>query len=252
MLSTRKQRVERVNTGTVVGVDNRILEVETNTVFTDYIAENYERLMRETCKFGIDPEMAGDLINDVWKSYKEDEANGNCYDMSKGNRDGLVSAEQSVYGRIKRYAMNNKYRKQNEAPMYNTTSGKYVVKEIAASFTSDDLDEMTDCQKQYALMNSYDDLDTVEDRLSLAENIQYLLTFESKLPVINVIDVLIKMRNNLANIDMSIFKEFREAGKEFREAFTVVFKTAMKDPDFFAVELDKAKKEFYSLKDVIA
>ena len=33
------------------------------------------RLVNEAPKFGIDPELSADLINDVW-SYKIDEANG--------------------------------------------------------------------------------------------------------------------------------------------------------------------------------
>lgn len=253
MVSTmrkRVERVERVNTGTVSGVDNVMREVETNSEFTDFIAKNYERLVDEAPKFGIDPEFSVDLINDVWHSYKIDEANGNCYDMCKGNRDGFISLEQSVYGRIKLYAKNKRYQKATEAPRFNKATGKYEMKEIASSFTSEELDTMTGCQKQYAQMNSYDDLGAVEDKLALAENIQYLLAFGDKLglPVLNVIETIMDMRDKLSDIDMSIFKGFREADREFREAFTAVFNTAVKEPDYFAVELAKARKEFDAIQ----
>lgn len=245
MVSTMRKRVERVNTGTVSGVNNKMREIETNSEFTDYIANNYERLVNEAPKFGIDPELSADLINDVWRSYKIDEANGNCYDMCKGNREGYISLEQSIYGRIKRYSQNVRYQRATEAPRFNKKTGKYEMKEIASSITSDDLSTLSGCQKQYALMNSYDDLSVVEDRVVLSENIQYLLSFGEKLglPVINVIETIIKMKDSLQSIDMSIFSGFRDAGDEFKEAFTAVYMTAVQEPDYFAAELDKAKAE---------
>ena len=254
MISTLRRENERVNLGTVAGIDNIMRDVESNREFTSYIEENYERLVKEVIKFGINPEFAVDLINDVWQSYKIDEANNNCYNAEKGNKDGFISVEQAVYGRIKRYSQNKRYHRITEAPKYNEHTKKYEVKEIPASFNSEDLDNMTACQKQYALMGSYDELSVVEDKLALAENIQYLLGFGNRLgmPVLNVIEVLLKMRNNLSNIDMSLFNGFREAGREFREAFSIVLTAAMRDPDFFEEAFAKARAEFESVHDVIA
>lgn len=248
MVSTmrkRVERVERVNTGTVSGVNNKMRELETNSEFTDYVANNYVKLVNDAPKFGIDPALSEDLINDVWRSYKIDEDNGNCYDMCKGNREGYISLEQSIYGRIKRYSQNVRYQRPTEGSRFNKTTGKYEMKEIASSITSEDLDALSGCQKHYALMNSYDDLSVVEDRVVLSENIQYLLSFgdELGLPVINVIETIIKMKDSLQSIDMSIFSGFRDAGAEFKEAFTSVYKTAVQEPDYFEAELDKAKAE---------
>lgn len=252
MVSTMRKRVERVNTGTVSKVDNVMRELETNSEFTDYITKNYKRLVDEVPKFGIDSEYSADLIHDVWRSYKIDEANGDCYDMCKGNREGYISLEQSIYGRIKRYSQNKRYQKATESARFNKTTGKYEMKEIASSFNNEELTELSGCQKQYALMNSYDDLGAVEDKEVLAENIQYLLSFGEKpgLPVLNVIETIIKMRSNLQSIDMSIFKGFREADREFREAFTSVYKTAVQAPEYFAAELIKAKAEMGKILEI--
>lgn len=240
----------RVNMGTILNVDNVMREVLTNNEFTEFVAKNYEKLCGEVAKFGIDPEFSVDLVNDVWKSYKLDEENGNGYDMCKGNRDGVISIEQSVYGRIKRYSQNKRYQKATEAPRFNTSTNKFEMKEIACSYTSEGLDQLTGCQKAYAQMNSYDDLDEVEDRLALSENIQYILTFGSKLgmPVLSVVENLSYIKDNLHSIDKSIFKGFKDAGKEFVEAFSNVVKAASFDPDSFNEELAKAKGEFEGLR----
>ena len=247
------KRSSRVNVGTVINVNNVMKDVTTDHEFTDFIAKNYIQLCEEAGKFGIDREYSVDLINDVWKSYKMDEQDGNGYDMCKGNRDGIISIEQAIYGRIKGYSKNPRYRRVNEAPHFNKDTNKYEIKEIACSYNTDDLEKLSGCQKMYAKMSSYDDLEEVENRLALAENIQYMLTFGDKLglPVLSVVENIDYIKNNLQNIDNRIFNGFKEAGKEFREAFTNVVTAAMSNPELFHTELVKAKAEFEGLKSIM-
>ena len=250
-LMTRK--TGKVNLGTITNVNNVMMDIVTNTDFTDFVANNYDKLCREVVKFGIDPEFSVDLVNDVWKSYKIDEAEGNGYDMCKGNRDGVISIEQSVYGRIKRYAQNKRYQKATEAPRYNVNTNKYEMKEIPCSYSTEELDQLTGCQKAYAQMSSYDDLEEVENKVALAENIQYLLAFGDKLGirVLSVVENLSYIKDNLQSIDRSIFKGFKEAGSEFKEAFANVLHAATTDPVLFSVELENAKRKFEELQSVM-
>lgn len=92
-------------------LSTKLIDLDTNSYASDYICNNYSHLLGIIRKLDIRPEKAADLLHDVFISVVEGERCGKCYDVNYGKADkGVISVEQYVIGRIKRYALNTKYR----------------------------------------------------------------------------------------------------------------------------------------------
>lgn len=197
-------------TGTVYGAGCEMIDYEINREASEYMVDHYDELVRQVKKMGISEERAYDLVHDVYVSIVRAENDGEGYDMSKGKTGNIIAVHEFIYGRLKRYSLNEKY----------TLIGSYT--DIPASTTSDDYDRLDNFQKAYATAGEYDEIESIEDSLSIAEEIEYCIGFE------NIIGLnmraLLKNLNilNDKNIDKSLFNNLRQATKihdEFGEAF---------------------------------
>lgn len=202
----------RICTGTMYGINNRILEPATNTLASDFMAEHYEEIVSATYRmYGVNPERVEDLVHDVYISILNAERNGDCYDMSKGSEEGIISVEEFIYGRIKRYTLNKRY--------HNPTNGD---NEIAASCSGEEQDEMGGIQRVYDAAANYDDLELVELMASIPEEIEYLLNFDSTTKV-NIRYFLQHIHDIAAmTFDASLFREIRDVGMVDSDFMTAI------------------------------
>lgn len=207
------------------GMVAQFIEPVVNTEASNYVATHMEEIRRQTRKMGVDLDKVDDLITDVWLSLHEAEKNGNGYDISHSNEGDIITVADFVYGRIKGYSMNVKYR--------STVMERHISKDvtksieiIAASSDSADLDTLDNFQKAFALAATYDDIDNVEAEMSLRSNIQFCSEFDDVIGF-NII-------NLFKNIDMiaeagfnsSLFDGLK-AAINYHDEFGVAFKEVM-------------------------
>lgn len=203
-----------------------------NNIASSYIESNYTEIYENIVRnFVFDRDIAGDLLADVYMSIKKLEANGSGYDSSMGKHSDNIQVEEFIYSRIKLYAKNERYNK------------RMVKREVPASSTTDELSEMTPEQVKLAMASSYDNIDELEDKLDLLDNIEYLCSFEEVqgIKIVNLINSLSVLNNNLSKIDKSIFRGiqvFSNENPDFKEALIEVVKGYFRYPDLVIREVN--------------
>lgn len=180
--------VNSMNAGTVYGISNTMMEVVDHDA-TAYVAEHYQQLVTNSLKMGVDPSKANDLVHDVYLSLDKAENNGDGYNMNYGIKGAIITVEQFVYGRLKRYSLNKRYKTPSGNP-----------NEISASSTSSELSELNSAQVAYETAQSVDDIEAIENKLSVEEEAQYILTFQKQ--------VNMDLRWFLKNIQLMATMEF--------------------------------------------
>lgn len=223
MMKTTATKV-KMSFGTVPNIENSLFEMEKNTVASEFITDNYEQLVKSALKMGVDPEKANDIVHDVFVSILKSEDNGFGYDISKGNKSDVISVEHFVFGRLKLYSKNVKYRKSNLNDH-----------EICSSSSSTELDTMNFAQRAYETASSYDEIEKIDASLSIAEEIEYLISFESQLGL-NIRFFLSNIKE-IANqeVDNSVFCGFKKLiqNADAKEALASVFSFSRQYPDQF-------------------
>lgn len=227
-----------INCRSLYGMNNEMKEVNKNQEATTFIEENHAKLVTFARIFGASEGYAEDAVHDVYMRYKTQENNGCGYDISKGNHGSVITIEEAVYGRLKRYCKNSKYRVGNSV---HTTARK----EIASSSSTEDLESMNVYQMIYNSAESYDDIELIDQEMSVAEELTYILCCEKNLsvPALGVLKNLDTLIESVGSIDSSLFSDFRCAGKEFIEAFKGVLGFAIKNPDRYNQVLDMVTSE---------
>jgi len=206
--------------GTIYGVNNQIKELETNKVASEYLLEHYDEIIASVRSRGIDQSLCVDLVHDVYTSLIKGEKNGNCYDLNKGKQ-GVISVEQFVHGRIKKYCMNKKYRKS-----MNDT-------EVSASSMTSEIEEMNRYQVAYEMASSYDDIESIDLDASINEELEYCMSFQSTLKM--NIRYFLKNLNKISSmsVDISVFKSLRDmaANKDFVESLRSLVEYSKRFPE---------------------
>jgi len=105
-------------------------DVEVNKMASDFIGSRYDEVIISANKIaskmvgrGYSNISVADVVHDVYASLVKDERLGNGFNLEMG-----IQLDQFVYGRIKRYMMNNKYRGINKR-----SYSKETYSEVSAS-----------------------------------------------------------------------------------------------------------------------
>lgn len=198
-----------------------------------FITNNYDEIVLQVRKMGVHPDMVYDIIADVYISINNAEENGEGYDFNYVNEG--ITVEEFVYGRLKGYSKNAKYR----TDVVQTLAGSkengegYV---YASSNLSDDIDSMDSFQKAYATAGAYDDLEDIESMIDIREQINYCLEFEGRvgMSVIGLLKNLDKLNSDLVN--KSLFDRVKDAVKyhdEFGEALRNIIEFSIKQKSVY-------------------
>lgn len=215
----------RANMRTLPGMTVGIIEVD-NKVASKYIEENYEEILRRTAYMqGVDASKVTDLVHDVYISVVNAENNGEGFEIQVDDK--VRSVSDFVYGRIKGYSKNVKYR----------TNSDNV--EVAASGTCNADGDLTGCTKEqyaYEMAASYDDLEEIEARMAFSEELNYVLTFQSQVQI--DLRMMLKNIGRLAEMtfDSSILgdvKSLMYRSEEFADAIKSVLRMYTKDVVMF-------------------
>lgn len=205
------------------------LEPVVNREASQYITDNYDEILRQIPKLGVCEEKAVDLLNDVFVSIIEAENEGNGYDINRANDGDCILVSQFVYGRLKRYAMNTRYRTDVVEKKLNKDK-TVKVEVMSSSYSGNDYDTLDSFQKAYATAGSFDDIEAVEDTLSITERIDFCIDFDYVVGMSML--ALFKNIESLGQEDIckSVFEPLKDALKihdEFAEAFKNVVEYAM-------------------------
>lgn len=125
-----------------------------NKIASEFIVNNYERLVKGMYKFGVNEHFGSDLLNDLFISIVSKEEAGEGYDESTG-----ITVDEYVFGCIKGYAKNIKYKEVGELK-YKKKKGADADddKEVIGSFASSTTgSEESLSGIQMAFMNARDD-----------------------------------------------------------------------------------------------
>ncbi len=212
--------MSKICVGTIYGVTNQVKELETNTIASEYLLKHYDELIASVKARGIDPSLSTDVIHDVYTSLIRGEKNGNGYDLNKGKQ-GIISVEQFVHGRVKKYCRNKKYRKtMNDI-------------EVSASSVSSELEEMNAYQIAYEMAPSYDDIESIELDASIKEELEHCLSFQSSIKM-NIKYFLQNLSTiSSMNVDTTVFKSLREmaVNQEFVESLRSLVEYSKRFPE---------------------
>ena len=159
-----------------LGLENNMVEVETNSEASDYMADNYYDLVDMAGRMGIDQNKASDLVHDVYASIRSKEEEGNAYNLMGSSEGTMILVKEYVLGMMKQYSKNLKYYNQTE----KWGTGRNG-REISASANGEDFDVMLASQKAFATAKSYDDTEIVNAGESVLEELQYVMTYQSKM-----------------------------------------------------------------------
>ena len=218
-----------------MNINNNFVEPSLdNKEASRYIEQHYKEILNNIAKMGVCLEKQEDLLNDVYVSLVEAEENGEGFDMYKVDKPILVS--NFVYGRIKKYSNNPRYRTDLVDYRAKGKNSKSIVVKASNNSMSgtDELDEF-----QAAYMNATDNcssLDEIEDKLSIRSKIEFCTEFNHTIGI-DVIS-LFKNINLLDKISVceSMFTMIREAFKlhdEFALAFVEVIEFAKSNTEEF-------------------
>jgi hypothetical protein len=212
------------------GIDAVLVEPEYNNEASTYITNNYNQLLKYVRSLGIKEEKAGDLLQDVFVSIAEAEADGRGYDIDyslKNGNDNFMVVEQFVIGRIKKYAKNSRYSTDVvetgrmsysvtecvESPALNSNGymydkyGNQIMEKhyttkntaipttvSAASYNqgNDQTDINDSFQKAYAMATTADSIEDIAELYSLREQIDYCISVCS-LHDFNIVNLLKNM-----------------------------------------------------------
>jgi hypothetical protein len=211
------------------GMNAAFVEPKINDEASQYIATHFEEIRIQTRKMGVNVDFIDDLIADVWQSIRVAELEGNGYDISHSNEGDVITVEEFVYGRIKRYSLNGKYKADFVEKKVSKDSTKCIQIVSACNTEGKELDKLDGFQKAYELAASYDDVEAVEAEMSLRSNIEFCMGFDK--------EIGFSILNLFKNIEMfskvgfnsSIFDKLKEACNyhtEFGEAFKDIMLTA--------------------------
>lgn len=208
------------NGRTMVGITNEMREIN-NSIASNYIAEHYHEMVKTAIKMGVDPHKSHDIVHDVYMSIKHSEENDDGFNPNRGNRSDYITVSEFVYGRMKGYARNPKYQRDNG-----------MGEEVCAS-GSKRSDEPDHYQMAYENAPSFDEIEALSCEIDMPEEIDFLLTFEGT----NGVNMKYILKNicKLARMsfDMSIMEGLRKlisSNEEFAEALSDVVTFAGVNP----------------------
>lgn len=215
----------RKNMDTLPGIPIAFIEVN-NRVASEYMEEHYDEIVHRVIMMGkVDPAVVHDLVHDVYLSIVRDENNGYGFQCTV---DGITrKPSEFIFGRIQGYARNKKYSSEN----------KYHHEVSACSTATDEeYSSMTKEQQAYATACTYDEINSVDDRMSVCEEINYLLTFQSQVQI--DIKFMLKNIGNVANMNfdkrfLADMKKLFRTCEEFAEAFKSVLNVYVNDTDTY-------------------
>ncbi len=213
------------------GMEAAFIEPKVNKEASTFITEHLEEIRKQVRKMNISIDMVDDIISDVWLSIHEAELRGEGFDVSHSDDGDLITVEEFVYGRIKRYSMNSRYHSDVSERHLSKDRTRSVEVYSASCMDSSDLDNLDAFQKAYALAASYDDISDIEAEMSLKSNIE-LCTDYNNIVGFNVInffkniDTINVMLSGKVEFNTGIFDRLKDAMAKHPD-FCTAFKEVM-------------------------
>jgi len=206
----------------------KFLEPEVNKEASNFIMDKYSEIIRQTSKMGVHRDKVEDLVHDVLVSIIEAEEEGKGYDSSKG-----ILVSEFVYGRIKKYSKNKRY-SVRYVEAGGTENDRFTVTASSCSDASD-YEDMDQFQRAYAMAATYDELDDIDETLSIKEKIEYCIGF-SEIAGMDILSILKNIKVFNEKVNASLFNGLKRAIKqhdEFASSLREVLEFSIKNREAF-------------------
>lgn len=155
----------------VLGFETKMFDLSTNTLATDYMARNIDRLYSFARTLQIDKSKAEDLVQDVLESILKAEKSGDGYQFSS-DKATMITVGEFVKGRIKGYAKNKRY---YVSEVSSIGHGETVITCAATPEETGDMDEMNAFRKQMKNASyEFDGYGNIENSESLREQLLFI------------------------------------------------------------------------------
>ena len=220
--------MEQMNGTTIF--NSGIKEPEIDRQASTFISEHFNELVKAAFKMGVDPNKCEDIVQDVALSIFRQEEFGEGFNENNGKLDEPITVREFVFGRLKGYSANIKYRKPTEAPIKvtnkSTNKEEFQLNLIPATSLSDDVDTMSSCQKAYATASCNDDMSNVDEAESIEEELRYVLSFDRICNggISSLLKEIDYFKMNCENKEFSNLFNFTRFNGTFKEALTDVIK----------------------------
>lgn len=204
------------------------IEVDVDHEASTYMVENYDMILRQAVKMGVDPVKVEDLVQDVYISLLDGENNGNGYSIEHSRSGSVITVADFVFGRLKGYSKNSRYRAGVERHGASTVENSIEI--VCASSSSSDTSDLDSMQRAYMMAPSYDgdEMENTEILASLRQDLELCLDFNEV--------VGFDLRNLFTSIDQfsgefgnSLFEKLSKAlnyHTDFGDAFKNVLMAA--------------------------
>lgn len=217
-------------TGTIPGLKNKLRD-KSNNIATSYIENHYQEMIAAALKMGISEDKAEDLVHDVYISLIRSEDNGDGYTIRKKENGTVITVEQFVYGRLKGYSKNIRYK-----------NGRFNNFEIPASNNGHRQEELNSIQLAYENTSTgTDEIEESDLRISVLSQIEYLKKFTEC--GVNMNFVLHHLRElSYSSVDLTLFEAVKiivRNNKQFADALSDTFKFAGRCPDQYNMMLSR-------------
>lgn len=218
------------------GMMAAFVEPAFNNEASKYMAEHLEEIRRQVLRMGVHIDVVDDLISDVWISICEAEQRGEGYNISHANEGDIITVQEFIFGRIRGYKMNARYR--NDGTERHISKDKSKCIEIASASCADasDLDNLDGIQKAYAMAASYDEIEDIDASISLRSNIEFCIGYNDQIGfnIMNLfknMDIVAGVEFNTGLFDM--LKSTMNRHSDFRDAFKEVMLIAVRHRPIF-------------------
>lgn len=218
------------------GMSAAFIEPAFNNEASKYMAEHLDEIRRQVLKMGVHIDVVDDLISDVWLSISEAEKRGEGYDVSHSNEGDIITVGEFIFGRIRGYRMNARYRNDGTERHISKDRSKCIEITSASCSDASDLDNLDGMQKAYAMAASYDDIEDVDAEISLRSNIELCLGYNGMvgfnlLNLFKDMDIIAGVEFNTGIFDM--LKATMSRHEEFKDAFKEVMLIATRHRPVF-------------------
>lgn len=233
---------------------NRPMDIEYNNEGSTYICENYNKLIAYVRAFCgnkvVDP---AEIVNEVWYSIKRSEDMGEGYNVHNGEN-GIITVEQFVYGRLKKYCLGTKYKTYGavvrnadegdavNGSIYDCNGERKVIKNKNAivelpAYTSEELNLVYENASD---SRADDAFGAVDDFEAIHNYVEELFNYGDELNMKSFVKNLAQIcRENTSTLVLQrMFKDIIQFTKEqdlFRESLFQVITFAIKYPNEYQV-----------------
>ena len=233
--------------GKVAGIDLSLRDVSTER--SEYVVENRDMLVKYARGLNIDFNSADDLVNDLWLSFRKNEADGVGYIEDGSEYLGYISVEVAVKSRLKLMAKNKAYARLSN-------NDKNVIANFTDDIDDDKDDPLTEALKCQAnrVESSISDIETEE---SLREAMEHFIacTSDCTIPGIDLLKRMDQLEilaeeGGISKSSQMLMAGIYDRGEDVIDSLKGILHCFLNNKKYYSETLKAVEEEFQSCREL--